>query len=62
MYKANDVESLQVRKSTNLTGLNGELGRTPMLIGRKLCMIRYWIKILKAADDFVPKKINSMKR
>ena len=69
MYEANDVEMLhtkfcryilQVRKSTNLTGLYGELGRTPMLIGRKLCMIRYWIKILKADDDFVPKKIYSM--
>ena len=69
MYEANDVEMLhtnfcryilQVRKSTNLTGLYGELGRTPMLIGRKLCIIRYWIKILKADDDFVPKKIYSM--
>ena len=68
-HYANDVEMLhtkfcryilQVRKSTNLTGLYGELGRTPMLIGRKLCMIRYWIKILKADDDFVPKKIYSM--
>ena len=69
MYEANDVEMLhtkfcryilQVRKSTNLTGLYGELGRTPLLIGRKLCMIRYWIKILKADDDFVHKKSYSM--
>ena len=68
MYEANDVEMLhtkfcwyilQVRKSTNLTGLYGELGRTPILTGRKLCLIRYWIKFLKTSDDFVPMIIYS---
>ena len=48
---------LQVIKSTNLSGLYGELGRVPMIISRKLCMIKYWIKLLKADDDFVPKNV-----
>ena len=69
MYEAKDVEMLhtkfcrwilQVKKSTNLSGLYGELGRAPLIITRKLCMIKYWIKPLKADDDFVPRKMYSM--
>ena len=69
MYEAKDVEMLhtkfcrwilQVKKSTNLSGLYGELGRAPLIITRKLCMIKYWIKLLKADDDFVPRKMYSM--
>ena len=68
MYEAKVVEMLhtkfcrwilQVNKSTNLSGLYGELGRAPLIISRKLCMIKYWIKLLKA-DDFVPIKMCSM--
>ena len=32
---------LNVRKSTNLAGLYGELGRFPLIIYRKISMIRY---------------------
>ena len=48
---------LQVRKSTNLSGLYGELGRFPLVIYRKISMIRYWIKLLKSSDTFIPKKM-----
>ena len=57
MYEANDVEILHtkfcrwilnVKKSTNLSGLYGELGRVPLSIYRKISMIRYWIKILSS--------------
>ena len=51
---------LQVRKSTNLSGLYGELGRFPLIVYRKISMIRYWIKILSSSNTFIPKKIYSM--
>ena len=31
-----------------------------LIISRKLCMVKYWIKLLKADDDVVPKKMYSM--
>ena len=52
MYEAKDVEilhnkfcrwALNVRKSQNLVGLYGELGRSPLCISRKIIMIRYLI-------------------
>ena len=51
---------LQVRKSTNLSGLYGELGRFPLIVYRNISMIRYWIKILSSNDNCIPKKIYSM--
>lgn len=48
---------LQVRKSTNLSGLYWELGRFPLIIYRKISMIRYWIKLLRSSDTFIPKKM-----
>ena len=51
---------LNVRKSTNLAGLYGELGRFPLIIYRKISMIRYWIKILASGDTFIPRKIYCM--
>ena len=44
-------------KSTNLSGLYGELGRFPLVIYRKISMIRCWIKLLKSSDTFIPKKM-----
>ena len=35
---------LCVNKSTNLSGLYGELGRVPLIIVRKVHMFRYWLK------------------
>ena len=51
---------LNVKKSTNLSGLYGELGRVPLLIYRKISMIRYWIKLLFSGDNFIPKKLYIM--
>lgn len=66
---ANDIEIihtkffrkiLHVRKSTNLSTLYGELGRHPMLIQRKINIIRYWLKILKSDDNKLIKKLYMM--
>ena len=51
---------LQVKKSTNLSGLYGELGRFPLIVYRKISMIRYWIKILSSSNTFIPKIIYNM--
>ena len=42
---------LTVKKSTNLNALYGELGRVPMLIHRKIIMIKYWLKIIALHDN-----------
>ena len=64
MHEAKDVEIihtkfcrriLNVKMSTNLCGLYGELGRIPLQIQRKLNMLKYWIKLLKFQQDSVPK-------
>jgi hypothetical protein len=44
---------LGVKKSTNLNAMYGELNRIPMIINRKLIMIKYWIKILSTNDDSI---------
>ena len=68
-HKAGDVEKLHtkfcryllnVRKSTNIIGLYGELGRFPLIILRQLSMLRYWIKLLNSNDNFLPKKVYRM--
>ena len=67
-YKGKSIESVHckfirkilcVKKSTNLDGLYGEVGRYPMQVQRKLIMIRYWIKILNSPDS-IPKQIYCM--
>ena len=65
MYEAKDVEMLHtqfcrsilnVNKSTNLSGLYGELGK-----GHRLLRVgRHWIKLLTSNDSFIPKKIYLM--
>ena len=42
---------LCVNKSTNITGLYGELGRVPLIIIRKVHMFRYWIKLIKSDEN-----------
>ena len=42
---------LTVKRSTNLNALYGELGRVPMLIHRKIIMIKYWLKIIALHDN-----------
>jgi hypothetical protein len=44
---------LNVKKSTNLDGLYGELGRYPMKISRQLIMIKYWTKIIKSTNPLI---------
>ena len=65
-HEAKDIEIVHtkfcrkilcVKKSTNLTGLYGELGRAPLLINRKLNMIKYWLKIIKSKDNSLVKTI-----
>ena len=55
MHEAKDVETihtkfcrriLNVKISTNLCSLYGELGRIPLKIQRKLNILKYWIKLL----------------
>ena len=51
---------LGVKKTTNLAALNGELGRIPLSIYRKINMIKYWIKILQQNDAPLLKNIYLM--
>ena len=53
---------LNVRKSTTLIGLYGELGRVPFRVQRKFIMIKYWAKLLKSDDTFLPKRMYAMLR
>lgn len=48
---------LNVRKSTNLDGLYGELGRHPMRIQRKIIIIKYWLKIISADNNLLIKQV-----
>ena len=66
MHDAKDIEVihtkfccwiLNVKKSTNLSALYGELGRVPFIIQRKFNMIKYCVKLLKSNDSFLPKKM-----
>ena len=51
---------LGVKKSTNLDGLYGELGRYPMEINRKLLTVKFWIKIMEKPESSMVKKIYLM--
>ena len=68
-YEAEDIEIvhkkncrwvLSVKKSTNLVGLYGELGRVPMIIYRKFNRIKYWYKLLKSNETSIPGKTYDM--
>ena len=59
-HEARDVELvhnkfcrkiLNVKKSTNIEALYGELGRTPMKVMRKISLIKFWIKILNSDEN-----------
>ena len=51
---------LCVQRSTNLECLYGEVGRYPMILHRKLVMIKFWIKNLKLNNDSLVKKTCNM--
>ena len=68
-HDASDVELIHtkflrrilgVKKSTNLASLYGEVGRYPLLLTRKINVIKYWIKILKQHDTSLIKQIYIM--
>ena len=46
-----------VRKSTNLAGLYGELGGVPLILIRKVNMLRYWLKLLRSDDQCLSKQV-----
>ena len=48
---------LKVKKSTNLTALYGELGRIPLVVYRKVIVIKYWIKMLHQSDSSLVKQM-----
>ena len=54
LYDAKDIEKVHtkflrkilcLKKSTNLSGLYGELGRTPHFVIMRINMFCYWIKL-----------------
>ena len=68
-YEAKDVEMihtkycrwvLNVIRSTNISGLYGELGRVPMIVYRKFHMLKYWSKLLKSGENTITKKVYNM--
>ena len=50
---------LGVKKSTNIAALHTELGRLPMIISRKLRILRYWFKIINT-ENVVVREIYNM--
>ena len=51
---------LKVRKSTNLDGLYGELGRHPMYVKRQLTLVKYWLKIIDPNNNLLTKSIYNL--
>ena len=69
MHSASDIEMIHtkflrsilgVKKSTNLSALYGELGRTPFSVTRKINMIKYWTKIIQQNDTSLLKQVYLM--
>ena len=67
-HKGPDVERLHtrfcrsllgVKKSTNLSALYSELGRKPLLVFRKIRLLKYWVKILNT-DNILLKNVYHM--
>ena len=67
-HKGPDVERLHtrfcrsllgVKKSTNLSALYSELGRKPLLVFRKIRLLKYWVKILNT-DNILLKNVYYM--
>jgi hypothetical protein len=51
---------LCVKKSTNLIGLYGELGRMPLICQRQINMLKYWLKIIKLPNENILKNMYMM--
>lgn len=48
------------KKSTNVSALYGDLGRVPLIVVRKIRMIKYWIKILNLNNNTILYKVYQM--
>ena len=68
-HKAPDVERLHtrfcrnilgVKKSTSLSALYCELGRKPLIVFRKLRIIRYWIKVIRSDNPLLRNTYNML--
>ena len=46
---------LGVKKSTNLAALYSELGRKPLIVLRKLRILKYWRKVIESGDSLIKK-------
>ena len=46
---------LGVKKSTNLAALYSELGRKPLIVLRKLRILKYWQKVIESGDSLIKK-------
>lgn len=66
-HKAPDIErvhmkflkqALQVRQQTTNATIHGEFGRVPLIIIRKVRILRYWFKIIKTPDSIMYKLYN----
>ena len=44
---------LGVKKSTNLAALYSELGRKPLIVLRKLRILKYWRKVIESGDSLI---------
>ena len=44
---------LGVKKSTNIAALYSELGRKPLIVFRKLRILKYWWKIIESGDTLI---------
>ena len=51
---------LYVKRSTNLSALYGELGRVPLIVIRKIRMIKYWIKTVRSPENTLLHKVYLM--
>ena len=49
---------LGVKKSTNLAALYSELGRKPLIVFRKLRILKYWWKIIESDDTLIKNVYN----
>ena len=68
-HEATDIEMvhkkfmkriLNVKPSTNISALYGELGRFPLAVIRNISMIRYWTKVINLDETSLVKKVYFM--
>ena len=53
---------LCVKMTTNSSALYGELGRVPLIVIRKLRMLKFWLKVLKSDESSIIRQVYEMLR